>query len=184
MTRLHLNCCCAVGHSRRPPDSNTCILASALYVALVVFWIGYVIAAVVLFNECAADSYDNPQDNFNLRTLSPKTYSPNYASCGTTPLGVVAVLGAIATIIYCRWCFLATIHTRTQIRMKYRIPEFCGFEDQYCTMFCTPCVLTQMAEQSNDYAAYPVDCGSCWNRTGQSAAAPPDTEAAIPVVVW
>ena len=61
--------------------------------------------------------------------------------------------------------FRLLIKTRRKIRYEYNIPVGNSCEDGLLSVFCAPCVMTQMAQHTSDYATY---VGHCCSDTGLS----------------
>lgn len=68
----------------------------------------------------------------------------------------------IIAIVY---FFRLVIKTRRQVRIDFNIPVESTCEDGCLSVFCTPCVITQMRQHTADYATY---AGHCCSDTGLS----------------
>lgn len=69
------------------------------------------------------------------------------------------------------WSIYALMKTRENVRAKYSIPEEkCqGCEDLCCSVFCSCCVVAQLARHTGDYETYK---GSACSETGHAAHTP------------
>jgi Cys-rich protein (TIGR01571 family) len=69
------------------------------------------------------------------------------------------------------WSIFALMKTRENMRAKYSIPEekCIGCEDVCCSMWCSCCVVAQMARHTGEYETYK---GSACSETGMAGNAP------------
>ncbi|KAL3802328.1 hypothetical protein HJC23_007153 [Cyclotella cryptica] len=83
----------------------------------------------------------------------------------------IAPLKFIGGMLFTIWSVYALMRTRENVRAKYSIPEErCnGCEDLCCSVWCSCCVVAQMARHTGEYETYK---GSCCSETGMAAHAP------------
>ena len=83
----------------------------------------------------------------------------------------ISVLKFIGGVMFTIWSIYALMKTRENVRAKYSIPEEkCpGYEDLCCSMFCSCCVVAQMARHTGEYETYK---GTCCSETGMAAHTP------------
>lgn len=77
----------------------------------------------------------------------------------------------IGGVLFTVYSIYALMKTRENTRAKYSIPEEkCkGMEDLCCSMWCSCCVVSQIARHTGEYETYK---GSCCSSTGMSAHTP------------
>lgn len=75
--------------------------------------------------------------------------------------GCIPVLAADLALM-CYYFFLV-IRTRREMQLKYRIPSNPCVADSCLSVFCTPCVLSQMGRHTADYETY---IGRCCTQNG------------------
>jgi len=74
--------------------------------------------------------------------------------------GSVYFFRIFGSIMFTFWSIYALYKTRRTVRQKYSIPEErCeGFEDLYCSIFCSCCTVAQIARHTGDYDTNQAMC--------------------------
>lgn len=152
MTRMSRGCCGGAGNPR--DINNTCRVVTFLFATYIVLMI--ILYCIVKGNITSADDH------------------------GISEYKTVVACLSIINIAFWGYIMIATARTRRIIRKTYKIrtsmpcDDDCGSDDFCCSVCCFVCTVGQMARHTNDYDVYPVDhcSGVCFNKTGQSAAAP------------
>ena len=77
----------------------------------------------------------------------------------------------LASMLIIVWCIYVRMKTREYVRNKYRIPEerCIGCEDLCCSIWCSPCIVAQIARHTGEYETYP---SMCCTKTGLPNNAP------------
>jgi len=83
----------------------------------------------------------------------------------------IPVLRFIGGIVFTVYSIYSLMRTRESVRAKYSIPEerCAGMEDLCCSMWCSCCVVSQMARHTGDYDNYK---GRFCSSTGMAASTP------------
>lgn len=83
----------------------------------------------------------------------------------------IPTLRFLGGILFTIYSIYALMKLRENVRAKYSIPEEnCkGMEDLCCSMWCSCCVVSQIARHTGEYETYK---GSCCSETGMAAHTP------------
>ena len=83
----------------------------------------------------------------------------------------VPVLRFVGGVLFTIYSIYALMKVRENVRAKYSIPEEkCpGMEDLCCSMWCSCCVVSQIARHTGEYETYK---GKFCSETGMDASAP------------
>lgn len=104
---------------------------------------------------------------FILAFTSTILYPPD--DSGNQTGNPVSAASDIAGFLFLIYVLVIIIRTRGHVRERYAIQGDCC-SDCCCSFWCRWCVVAQMARQTHDYVAQPVECCSsgCCSSTGTS----------------